>query len=368
MLSEMIIKKFRGIEDLKLENLGTINIIAGENNVGKTSILEVIESLEAPNDIRNWRLVGRREGNSFRAVTTVYETMKYLFPVKVGMEQTKIEYEGKYNGKEFSVELFEETYETTLSARAARELSGYSTALEIDEAGEANEYETDVMEIKYRINGKNAGSDTIYSIQRGVSGKRNHYADKNKIVDKVVSVSPTDHTQNMVYLKSLLKEPELYEQFVEVMRQFDPYFVSINAVNDRETIGTKYMVLSKNHTEDLLLNAYGDGMKKAILLLSAVILAKGGILLLDEFETAIHVSVMEKVFRWILETARKLDVQIFMTSHSLEAISAVLKCCPELQKDMRMITLVKVDDKIKVRNVDGEKAVTLLDEYGLELR
>ena len=48
------------------------------------------------------------------------------------------------------------------------------------------------------------------------------------------------------------------------------------------------MILSKRHKSALPLNVYGDGMKKAILMLSAVIKSKGGILLLDEF--FLHIS------------------------------------------------------------------------------
>jgi AAA15 family ATPase/GTPase len=166
----------------------------------------------------------------------------------------------------------------------------------------------------------------------------------------------------------LVTNPDLYEQFIEIMQEFDPDFISINAVDDEKTVGTKYVVLSKNHKEGLILNAYGDGMKKAMLLISAVIKAKDGILLLDEFETGIHISAMGKVFRLLLETAYKLNVQIFMTSHSLEAIESVLKCCPNMQDYIRMITLVRIDDEVKVRNVNAEKAIQLLDEYGLELR
>lgn len=38
------------------------------------------------------------------------------------------------------------------------------------------------------------------------------------------------------------------------------------------------MVLSKNHKKGLSLNSYGDGMKKAMLLISAVLKARDGIL------------------------------------------------------------------------------------------
>ena len=57
-------------------------------------------------------------------------------------------------------------------------------------------------------------------------------------------------------------------------------------------------------------------MKKAILLISAVVNAKNGILLLDEFETAIHTTAMNKVFSRILKSCLKLNVQLFLTSHS----------------------------------------------------
>ncbi len=150
------------------------------------------------------------------------------------------------------------------------------------------------------------------------------------------------------------------------MKRFDAEFIAINAVENNG--GTKYMVLSKNHTKALALDAYDDGMKKAMLLLGAVIMAQNGILLIDEFETAIHVSAMKHVFGRIIETAIELNVQIFMTSHSIEAIRAVLLCDFDLQPSMRMLTLANVDGEIKVRNVDGVKDVQLLDEYGLELR
>ena len=32
MLSELFIEKYRGLNNLKLENLGKVNVIAGENN------------------------------------------------------------------------------------------------------------------------------------------------------------------------------------------------------------------------------------------------------------------------------------------------------------------------------------------------
>ena len=37
------IKNFRGIDHLKLDNLGRVNILLGQNNSGKSSVLEAID-------------------------------------------------------------------------------------------------------------------------------------------------------------------------------------------------------------------------------------------------------------------------------------------------------------------------------------
>jgi hypothetical protein len=364
MITEMFIESYRGIKNLELKELGKINIIAGANNTGKTSVLEVIHSLQAPSDLRSWRMIGRRE-DAPRFVTNVYDTMKSLFPLDLDAEGDRIRYSGINDGVKFEVELLGHISDTIISEKELNAASGLvNYKPDVLEQDSNREFETKVMEIQYKVNGKKYGKDIIFGVQ---VGQRMVREKNNAIVENIVHISPIQHAQN-VFLNSLLTDPDLYEQFVEIMREFDPYFISINSVEEEKSYGRKYVVLSKNHKEGLLLNAYGDGMKKAMLLLNAVLKAKDGILLLDEFETAIHISAMKNVFSWIIETAIKLNVQIFMTSHSIEAIESILKCPSIMQNDIRMITLVKVNDTIKVRNINGEKAIQLLDEYGLELR
>ena len=41
-LPDLVIKGFRGIEDLTISRLGRVNLISGRNGVGKTSLLDAI--------------------------------------------------------------------------------------------------------------------------------------------------------------------------------------------------------------------------------------------------------------------------------------------------------------------------------------
>lgn len=42
MITSLQIENFRGIKKLNLSNLGQINVIAGKNNAGKSSVLEAL--------------------------------------------------------------------------------------------------------------------------------------------------------------------------------------------------------------------------------------------------------------------------------------------------------------------------------------
>ena len=47
-ISKLQINAFRGVKDLALDNLSTVNVLVGANNCGKTSVLEAISFLACP--------------------------------------------------------------------------------------------------------------------------------------------------------------------------------------------------------------------------------------------------------------------------------------------------------------------------------
>ena len=128
------------------------------------------------------------------------------------------------------------------------------------------------------------------------------------------------------------------------------------------------MVLTKNHHSAIPLNSYGDGMKKALLLLSAIVRSQNGLLLLDEFETAIHTSAMDSVFSWLLQSALKLNVQVFLTSHSKEAIDKILKMNDTIQSNINVYTLYNCNGNNYARMLNCLDAINAQDKLGLELR
>lgn len=361
-ISNIYIKSFRGIKDLELDNLQPINILTGDNNCGKTSVLEVIQSFKNPDRIYDWSTITRRQNSGIRVGMSVYEGFYDLFDINEN--EKKIEYDVTLvDGEKHNVILSAIELQEELSQREYEQILGFSI---IDTENICDDTQViSKLDLKAEVDGDRESSYSVYDGQIRMPLQLT----KTKNSRDIIYISPVRHAEGNVFLSKILEYPELYEQMLSVLQEYDEDIISINYDMDNSQIRRGvYKILSKSHKKALPLNVYGDGMKKAILLMSAVIAAKDGILLLDEFETAIHTSAMEKTFKWILETCIKMNVQVFLTSHSKEAIDKLLKCSPMCTDKMAVYTLYKDDEGSAVRRLDGRKAIKVQDKMGLELR
>ncbi len=365
-IKNITIETFRGIRSLQLDGLFPINILTGDNNCGKTSVLEVLGSFADPGDFRCWRTLLRR-GNApaLSGRLSLFEGFSDLFDINCEEKKVAYSVETSENHTEHVVlSAYEDTEELTEKEYA--ELSGLSYAQD-EERQEPVLLSVSRLKMEIRVDGELVGQECIYEGQYRIMMPLRQYLKEGR---NIIYISPTRHAEGNVFLTSILSNPELYENMLDVLKAYDEDIISINYDRDENSVSGRgiYKILSKSHKKALPLNVYGDGMKKALLLMSAVVRAKDGILLLDEFETAIHTSAMDKTFRWILETCIKLNVQVFLTSHSKEAIEKLLRCSPRLQNQMAVYTLFREDKKTTVRRLTGEKAIMVQDDMGLELR
>jgi predicted ATP-dependent endonuclease of OLD family len=61
-IRELSIDQFKGINKLSLRNIGDVSIILGDNNAGKTSILELLLCMNEPTSLWNIRNAFRSNG------------------------------------------------------------------------------------------------------------------------------------------------------------------------------------------------------------------------------------------------------------------------------------------------------------------
>jgi AAA15 family ATPase/GTPase len=100
-------------------------------------------------------------------------------------------------------------------------------------------------------------------------------------------------------------------------------------------------------------------------ILLAIANARGGVVLIDEIDTGLHHSVIQKVFEAIGLAAREADVQVFATTHSYECIMAAHRAFSENGSyDLRLHRLDRAGDRIRVVTYDQESLEASLDLSG----
>lgn len=102
---------------------------------------------------------------------------------------------------------------------------------------------------------------------------------------------------------------------------------------------TTAQVLLRGAASPVPLGTLGEGVVRILALALYFAKTPGGFLLIDEIENGLHWSVMPRIWRFLVETARMLDVQVFATTHSkdcVEAIAELHREDPQLAADIRV--------------------------------
>jgi AAA15 family ATPase/GTPase len=95
-----------------------------------------------------------------------------------------------------------------------------------------------------------------------------------------------------------------------------------NASNfrDREIDNRIPLVKIKGIDEPLPLKSMGDSITRLFHVIVALVNARNGLLLIDEFENGLHWSVQPKVWNIVFQLSERLNVQVFATTHSRDCI------------------------------------------------
>jgi AAA15 family ATPase/GTPase len=366
-ISDLTIESFRGISDLQLKNLGGINIIVGSNNSGKTSILEALNLLKNPLDVVNAvRVFRMREFFlSFIETNELDHLDSFINIFNRNNKINRIGISGIMNNQSFTLNI-EGVIEKRLFniEEFKKDLRNRNIYINLADIADG-ETEFFIGVIKYTEDGKLEEKQVLLSrYDRLIPDKPK----KEKV--GIEYVSPIDHIVKSNHLNQLIKAG-LKSEVIELLKVFDPQITGL------EMVGVELGTIPYIEHSDLglmPLSTYGDGLKKVLLLAASIIMAKDGILLIDEIETAIHVSALEKIFVWFVKACQKSNVQVFATTHSLEAIDALLKYVknnnPLSAGDdpLRIITLKKQSQKTRARILSGKEALDSREEFDLELR
>ena len=83
------------------------------------------------------------------------------------------------------------------------------------------------------------------------------------------------------------------------------------------------MLVDIGYDNFMPINLLGDGMIRILKLISAIVPTAKGIFIVDEIGNGLHVSAIKDMWRMILDQSKKLNTQIFATTHSKDVVEVL---------------------------------------------
>lgn len=155
-------------------------------------------------------------------------------------------------------------------------------------------------------------------------------------------------------------------KLIDLMQQFDGDVLKVEVGS---FTGLRPAIYIKHRRLGVApLSAFGDAMRRCLLLSATLAgLGSGGVLLLDEIEVGIHKDSLPKVFRWLVNAARQVGVQVFATTHSLEVLDALL-AAEVGEEDLAAYRIKQGDERTDCQRFSFDSLKRLRYERGLDIR
>ena len=362
MISRLMVEKFRGINNLKIDKLNRINLFVGDNNCGQTSVMEALQLFRTSELLGNIYTIARqRESIFWINSNSLYENFICMFPHDGS--DLEICVSGVCNGKDMAYSVKGKEKQILIDVK---EMDRFFVRENMEWLATEPRTEEFTGAIFYRYGEILKEEQMKINRLTGISGTPASESDEFKII----YVSPFEHLKGSV-ISQIIKNDGYKEICLKALQLFDAEIEDMMIFkSDISNRPVEY--LKHRRLGNMPLSTFGDGIKKVLVLSNAIAKAAGGILLIDEIETAIHKKYYDDIFRFIVKACKKFDVQVFVTTHSLEAIDGLLATQDyEEQKEednISVVTLKREANNTYSRVLSGREVAQNRDDFGFEVR
>jgi len=326
---EIEIKQYRKLHDVKIKHLSRINIFAGGNNLGKTSILEAFYLLSQLNDLNALFELEKYRGKFYNEFQSKWLDKNIA---------DRIDIFGLFN--DINSEILIQKEESSDNIDKTNYLSTIKTEAQVNGAeleSSVHLYSDKAPGLRYAkiqvLCQSSFTSPYRYNIE--LLSKAHSYAVKEKYFDDIVDF---------------------------IRNNMDSSIEKITLVEDN-----RFMVDSRNFEKAIDITKFGEGMQRVFEIALLMGYNRDGILCIDEIDCAIHNSLLVRFSRFLQQLAEKFNVQVFISTHSKECIDAFIKAKYN-NNDITAYSLTEENGKVVCKYVKGERLESLIQSINFDIR
>ena len=299
--NDIEISNFKGIDHLKIKGFKSLNVFVGANNVGKTSILEAIFMLSGMSN--PW--MATRINSLHNSALGTIDGVRFLF------------HNLDFSNKPLLKAAF---------GNSTRRLT-FEPVIDNDDSVQSS-----VSSSRFVIRRLNfefsSGDRDNYSYRSALFLNKENKLEQsvdpnyNENINCLFLPADKNDANALVNFATLIKR-NTKQVVVDAVHDFDQSIETIEALPDG-----LYIKIS-GIKELLPISMAGDGVRRMINIISSIANEDNQIVLIDEFDNGLHYSAHKKMWGAIMKFIMKHDVQLFVTTHSIDCLQGLNKVMAE---------------------------------------
>ena len=324
MLKDIHIQNYRGIKDLKIKDFKRINLLVGDNNSGKTSVLEAIG-------------MGVNYDASFVIACEGIREAGMLPPI-THLQDQKMWADFEYL---FYEKNFREGFE--IKSTVNKENSDKTIKLKAFLTNESGKFSNSQSLKSFVINQNLINSLILEYFENDLNQERLGYSRDGTYnsLSNAVPITPLSFissnpakTRELITPMTKVAQENGEKLFSDLAQKIDPKIKAIKTAGDQ--------ILADIGKVSIPLKYMGDGLTSVLHILLQICEKKNGILLIDEVENGLHWKTQKVLWKAVIKASQEFNVQIIATTHSYDAISALSETYEEEYSKEDQIRVFKI--------------------------
>ncbi len=381
MIRSLTLDNYRGFRRFELHDLGRVNLIVGTNNAGKSSVLEAVHILETPGEFGPIWYTQVRRGEDFEEsesnrivrqidIRRIFHGHEVTLGSRVGISAetdrgydqfTAIIAEPSTDAEGSQGRLFD-TFDSEVEGEFIPKVAALGLRWQNAQTG------VDLSAVHDLTRRGGIGSEALRTTGRGVEVQR--------LPIRFITASSLSPDLVIELFEEVVLTPQ--EDFViDALRIIEPSIerIATSGTERRRVVSSRgiglrggLLVRCSGIRDRIPIGSMGDGIWRMLGLALALARTEGGILLVDEIDTGLHYSVMEKMWKLVSQTAKKHKIQVFATTHSRDCYESLAAVCRDSVSQNSDVTIQRVE-RSKLRSTAySEQEIIAAAERGMEVR
>lgn len=362
------LKNFRGFSEFTLPELAKVNLLVGKNNAGKSTILEALELLDSSGDPHVlWRGL-RRRGEIY-------------FTEDPDRRYPNLDVKHYFNGhilessQTFLIESQARTFRALVEENGREDDEKQIEFLPSDKDSERSIVDNWLLTFLWEAPDPERLLFPISSDGVLDYGVARRYFRRTITPHSNVRLVTTDSlsADDVVALFDQVVLTPNEELVIDALRIIAPEVERIAPISGsarNSAFGRSGGIVVKSSVAGgrIPIGSMGDGMWRMLGLALSLVTSGKGTLLVDEIDTGLHYSVMSDMWRLVIETARRLGVQVFASTHSRDCVESLAEVIEKDSLHDGDVAIHRIDALRDQSTRFSENEIVAAARRGIEVR